>query len=220
MEDHIRRKQDKFKRQDAFMIENAADFPNGSPGDEFADINRAIAAEIDEFAAQQISGESSAAQAIGSKEDDLDRIEEILKSMNRAAAAFDYQEPGSAAKYRIPDNRSEQNILATARAWRTDSESLEAKFVRFGTDAGYREELQTLLTRIEAHNAQSDTSLEKRGEATGGLTDAAKRGMENSRRLDKVVRNVYKNSPRKLAAWEIASHLEAAPKREPKPPTS
>lgn len=219
MEDHIRRKQDKFKRQDAFMIENAADFPNGSPGDEFARVNRAVAAEIDELAAQQVSGGSSSRQSIDSKGDDLDRVWEILKSMNGSAIAFDYQEPGSAEKYRLPYNRSEQNILATARAWRTDSESLEAKFVRFGTDAGYREELQTLLTRIEAHNAQSDTNLEKRGEATGGLTDAAKRGMENSRRLDRVVRNVYKNNPRKLAAWIIASHLEAAPKREPKPPT-
>ena len=220
MKDHIRRKQDKFKRQDAFMIENAADFPSGSPGDEFAQVNRAIVAEIDELAAQQISGGSSSAQAVDNKDEDVDRVWAILKSMNRSAVAFDYQEPGSAAKYRIPDNRSEQNILATARAWRVDSEPLEAKFVRFGTDAGYREELQTLITRIEAHNAQSDTSLEKRGEATGGLTDSAKRGMENSRRLDRVVKNKYADNPRKLAAWTIASHLEKPPKREPKPPTS
>lgn len=217
MEDHIRRKQDKFKRQDAFMVENAADFLRDSPGDEFAKVNRDIAAEIDELAAQQISGGSSSAQAVDNKDEDVDRVWAILKSMNRSAVAFDYQEPGSAEKYRLPGNRSEQIILATARSWRIDSEPLEAKFVRFGTVEGYRAELQTLITRIEAYNAQADANLEKRGEATGGLTDAAKRGMENSRRLDRVVRNKYANNPRKLAAWAIASHLEAAPKCKPKP---
>lgn len=47
---------------------------------------------------------------------------------------------------------------------------------------------------------------------TGGLFDAAHRGMANGRKLNAIVRVKYDNDPQKLAAWTVASHLEKAPK--------
>lgn len=218
MKDSIRRKLDKFERQEAFMIDNAADFPAGTPGNTTAEVNRAVIAELNSLAAAQVSGGSSAAAAIGNKDDDFDEIYAMMRNMNRAANAFEVEEPGSNLKFRLPRNRSEQNILATARAYHADSEPLEARFIEYGLDERFRNNLQTLITSIELKNAQADTSLEQRAGATGGLIDAARRGMENSRRMNAIVRIKYADSPQKLAAWTVASHLERAPKKTPPTP--
>jgi len=218
MKDSIRRKLDKFERQEAFMIDNAVDFPAGTPGNTTAEVNRLIVGELNTLAAAQVSGGSSAAAAIGNKDDDLDEIYAMMRNMNRAANAFEAEEPGSNLKFRLPRNRSGQNILATARAYYTDSETLEAKFIEYGLDARFRNNLQTLITSIDQKNAQADTSLEQRAGATGGLIDAARRGMENSRRMDAIVRIKYADNPQKLAAWTVASHLERAPKKTPPTP--
>ena len=212
MRDVERRKLDKFERQDAFMIENAADFPVGSPGNAAAVVNRAIIAEMNSLAAEQVSGSSAAAQAVGNKDEDLDDLWEMMRNMNRAANAFEDEVPGSDLQFRLPRNRSEQNILATARAYYADSEPLQATFVEYGLTAFFRTALQSKITSIEQKNAQADTSVEQRAGATGGLTDAARRGMANSRKLDAVVRIKYANNPQKLAAWTVASHLDKAPK--------
>lgn len=218
MKDSIRRKQDKFERQDAFMVDNTADFPAGTPGNAVAVINRAVIDELNSLSATQVSRGSSAAAAIGNKDDDFDEIYSLMRNMNRAANAFDVEEPGSNLTFRLPRNRSEQNILATARAYHTDSEPLEAKFIEYGLDIKFRLDLQTLITSIEQKSAQADTSVEQRAGATGGLTNAARRGMANSRRMDAIVRIKYADNPQKLAAWTVASHLERAPKK-PTPPT-
>jgi len=214
MRDVERRKLDKFERQDAFMVENAADFPVGSVGNAAAVVNRSIVAEINSLAAEQVSGGSSAAAAIGTKEDDLDELWELMRQMNRAANAFDDEAPGSSMKFRLPRNRSEQNLLATARAYYTDSESLVDQFVEYGMSRFFRNQLQDKITSIEQKNAHADTSTEQRAGATGGLIDAARRGMANSRKLDAIVRIKYANNPQKLAAWTVASHLERPPKKK------
>ncbi|MDQ2746234.1 MAG: hypothetical protein M3T96_03135, partial [Acidobacteriota bacterium] len=64
---------------------------------------------------------------------------------------------------------------------------------------------------------------EKHGAATGGMNAAFRQTMELSSRRDKRIRLKYRRNPAKLAAWEIASHLDRAPKGKggttPKPPT-
>ena len=42
-------------------------------------------------------------------------------------------------------------------------------------------------------------------------------GMAEATQLDAIVNNKYARNPEKLRAWESASHIERAPKREKKP---
>lgn len=218
MDDKIRRKLDKFERQDAFMADNAADFPASSAGDTARLANRAIIDEINALAAQQVSGGSSAAASMSNKDEDLDELMLMLRNMNRAANAFEDEVSGSNLKFRMPRNRSEQNILATARAFHADSEDLKDTFIEYGLATRFRTDLQAKIDEIEQAGAQADTGAEQRAGATGGLVDAARRGMANSRKMDAIVRIKYSNNPGKLAAWTVASHLERAPKRAA-PPT-
>ncbi|HEY0427550.1 MAG TPA: hypothetical protein VGC76_07065 [Pyrinomonadaceae bacterium] len=213
MRDVERRKLDKFERQDAFMVENAAEFPSGSPGSAVAVVNKAIITEMRSHAAGQISGGTSAAQSIGNKDEDLDELMQMLRNMNRAANAFEDEVSGSHLKFRLPRNRSEPNVLATARAYYADSELLKEKFIEYGLAGDFREALLAKLTSVEQSGALADTGTELRAGATGGLLETARRGMDNSRKMDAIIRIKYFNNPHKLAAWTVASHLERSPQR-------
>ncbi len=220
MRDTERRKQDRFEREQAFMTDNAADFPGGTPGDVAAVKHTAIIDEMNTLAAQQVSGGTSAAQSFSNKEDLLDNLFSMIRNINRAANAFTDEIPGSNLKFRLPRNRSQQNLLATGRAFHTDATPLEAKFIEYGLGKFFLADLQADIDAVETADTAADTSDEQKAAATGGLIDAAKRGMANSRKLNAIVRIKYDNNPQKLAAWTLASHLEKAPKKAPpKPPT-
>jgi len=218
MRDVERRKLEKFERQEAFMVDNAADFAVGSVGNTAAVVNRAIIAEMNALAAEQVSGGSSAAQAVGNKDEDLDELWQMMKNMNRAANAFEDEIEGGDLKFRLPRNRSEQNVLATARAFYADSESLVETFVEYGLSQRFREALGEKIASITEQGSNADSSIEQRAGATGGLLDAAQRGMANSRKLDAIVRIKYASNAQKLAAWTVAAHLDRAPK--PKTPSA
>ena len=215
MRDVERRKLEKFERQQAFMQDNAADFLGGSPGDKAANENTAIIDEMRTLAAQQISGGGSAHQSIGNKDEMLDELMLMIRNINRAANAFEDEVPGSNLKFRLPRNRSQQNIVATARSFHTDATPLKLKFIEYGLEGSFLDDLQSAIDDFDAAGTSADSGEEQRAAATGGLIDAARRGMNNSRKLDAIVRIKYTNNPQKLAAWTVASHLDRAPKPKP-----
>ena len=57
-------------------------------------------------------------------------------------------------------------------------------------------------------------------ESTAAIGRLIKAGMKEVNYLDAIVRNKYARNADKLRAWDSASHIERAPVREKKPPTS
>lgn len=220
MQDGTRRKLEKFEREDAFMKDNAADFPGGSPGATAAATHVDIIDEIRDMAADQVSEGGELSQSFGNKEDSLDRIVATIRNMNRAANAFEDEVPGSNLLFRMPRNQSQQNLLATARAFHQDSVApLEAKFIAYGLAPTFRADLQAEIDSFDAAGTAADTSEAQKAAATQGLIDAARRGMKNSAKLNAIVRIKYENDSKKLAAWTVASHLEKAPATKKTTPT-
>ncbi|MDQ3820536.1 MAG: hypothetical protein M3362_23035, partial [Acidobacteriota bacterium] len=52
--------------------------------------------------------------------------------------------------------------------------------------------------------------------ATATIDDLIERGMRIVRQLDPIMRNLFEESPGKLAAWLSAAHVERAPQRRAK----
>ncbi|MGB7202012.1 MAG: hypothetical protein WBD16_07055 [Pyrinomonadaceae bacterium] len=213
MEDSIKRKLNKFEREEAFMVDNATDFGGATPGAVTAAALSAAIAEIQSLAAQQVSGASTAAQAFGNQDDALDDLIALTKKMNLAARGFDDEIPGSRDQFRMPRNRSQQNLLAAARAFHSDATPIRAKFEEYGLAGTFLDDLQAAIDSVETAAQSADSNVGQRAAATGGLFAAARRGMSLSRRLNSIVRIRYADDPAKLAAWTVASHLERAPKR-------
>ncbi|HEX8733939.1 MAG TPA: hypothetical protein VF721_01360 [Pyrinomonadaceae bacterium] len=218
-----RRKVDKLEREEVFLNDNIADFPAASPGGKALAELSAVISEIRTLAAEQVAAESSARQHIGVKDEEIEALRQSVRGINRAAKAFTGEIPGSDLKFRLPRNRSEQNLLATARAFLADAEPLKAKFIEYGLAADCLDKLEALIEAVEERGAAADSAGEQKSGATGGLVEAIRRGMDISRRLDSIVRIKYENNAARLSAWKTASRLERAPKKktdEPEQPAT
>lgn len=212
MKANQRRKLDKFERERRFMIDNAADFPSGSPGRKATAVHISIIEEVESLAARQRSGIDDSRQHTSVKDDHLDDLIEIIRDMNRVANAFADEVPGIEQKFRLPRSRSEKNYLITAQSYLTDAEALKAKFIEFGMDAEFLDDLQAAMLAVKGKGSDADSAVESQSAATGGLLDAIQRGMANSRKLDAIIKIKYRSNPAMLAAWAVASHLEREPR--------
>jgi hypothetical protein len=216
MERSQKYKLEMFEREEVFLKDNLADFPPNSPGGKALAELSAVIIMIRRLAAEQISGASGSRQHISVKDDEIDDLVRLIRKINRAANAFEEDMPGSDLKFRLPRNRSDQNLLATARAFLADAAPLEAKFIEYGLPADFLAKLQSLIDAVDERASAADSSVEQQAGATGGLLEAVRKGMSISRRLDSIVRNKYDDNPVKLGAWTTASHLQSAPEK-PKP---
>lgn len=214
MEDRETRKLDKFERQDAFMVDNAADFPNDSPGDKIITLMRADIALVRQYAAGQVGGVDTRSMHIVDKEDDLEELVRLMRLLDLAGDILADQYPGIENIFGVPRNRSEQSILAAARAQYDASEQYEAAIIEQEVPATFRADMLGLLDSIAAANQSADIAHEQGAGSTGGLKAAIARLDKNSKKLDAVNRIKYRNNPQKLAAWMIASHLERPPKKK------
>lgn len=223
MNDSLLRKNDKLGREDAFVVDNAADFPKDSPVDKLSkqiNIERAKALDFD---AAQTSGFGDQRQAQEIYETRRDGLIDLLDEFVLAAAIVDDDIEGTAAKFKNSYPRGDQKIIARAASFYNDSVNISSELTEAGLRSGGRDQLLTLHDEFQQAAAAHDTAEERHGEATGGMNAAFRQAMELSSRRDKRIRLKYRQNPAKLAAWEIASHLDRAPKGKggttPQPPT-
>lgn len=213
MDAYQQRKLNKYQAESAFMTDNAGTFAPGSPGGEAAAALASKISEVTQFAGLQSS--QAMRQNISIKGEMLEDLKSFLQKINRAANAMAEEIDGIETLFRMPRRRSEEIWLATARAFHTDSAPFESEFRNYDLPNSFRDDLMTLVNNVEAANNAADIAGEQRGGATAGIAAALRDCGKISRRLNAIVRNKFDGNPQKLAAWEIASHLEAAPKRAP-----
>lgn len=207
------RKLNMFETAKVFIDESAADFASVAPYAANSAKLADVIAKMREAAAAQISGESTARQSTGDKSELIDDLWQMIRNINRAANAFEDEIPTAADKFRLPRNRSQQNLTASARAIITDAQPLKANFIEYGLQDDFLEELQQLVDDIEQSKTQTAAGSGQRAESTEALIEQAREGMNIIRRFDSIIRIKYQNNAQKLAAWTVASHLDRAPRR-------
>lgn len=213
MEAVIKRKQDRFEAEGTFFDDNADVFPPDSPGGRAAARHREIVAAMRESAADQASGSGLAMQSAADKLDAYDTMWDIIRDMNYAAYIMKDDIPNITERFSVPDNRSQQNVAAQARANLADGTPLRVQFIEAGMSDDFLTSLQDAVGRFDASGSSADSQDERRSGATGGLFELSRQGMKNSRKMDALVRLKFKGNAAKLAAWKTAHHLDKAPKR-------
>lgn len=213
MEAKEMRKFDRGEREEAFMTDNADDFPKDSPGDKVIKLMRDDIALVRQYAAGQAGGTDERAQHVDEKDDLMDELMNTMRLLDYAADAQADEFPGIENLYGLPRNRSEQSILAAARAQYDASAQHEAGMIEYDLPQTFRADMLDLINRINQANQSADIAGEHGTGSTGGLKAAISRLNKNSKKLDRISRIKYRNDPEKLAAWIRASHLE----RDPQP---
>lgn len=217
MNDRERFRYDAFVRMKQFGADNATDFPAASIGGvQFAE-NATVVDLLDQATGEQAGSFGDTRFAFVGKETNRENLREGVSEISRTARSMNYQFPGIAAQFRMPRGNNDQELLAAARAFHSDSADYNDEFIAYGLPATFRADLQTDIDAFEASLGATGSAIDSHVEATAEIGAIVKRGMVARRILDGVVKNKYRNDVGKLAAWLSASHIEKAPKPEPRP---
>ena len=212
MTDSETRRLETFIRVRQFGADNQADFPDGSIGaTQFAEID-AVIGEVETLAGEQSAGRGAARQDFATKDTARENLREALYEITRTARSMKYQFDGIEAKFQMPENRSDQSLLATGRAFYDESADYQQAFEDYGLDRNFRPDLLADVEAFENSLDPTGSAIDSHVEATARIGAAIGRGMVARRILDGVVKNKYRNNVGKLAAWLSASHIERAPK--------
>jgi hypothetical protein len=224
MEDRELRSYEMVLRVRAFGAENAARFPPATLGGELFATIGAAAEELAGHAAAQVSGSSSARRGTATKAVARAALREELEMMRRTARSMALTTPGLDAKFRIPRNMTDQQLLATAQAFALDAVPLKGEFIRFGMSTDFLEDLNADIADLETALSSQQSGKSKQVMATAAIDDVLERALAAVRQLDAVVRNIFRDDPARLAAWQSARHVERARRSNaatpPTPPTN
>ena len=219
MTDAQRRRMDKLQRERVFLTDNAADFPKDSPVDKVSvRINPKMDAVLASDADLTLElGEKRAAQE--AKDTARDRLLELLRDFATGAIAIGDDVPGIRAQFRVPDNRSDQNLIAAATAFFEASAPHADKFEAAGLTTADRDNLNTFRDDFATARAAWQSAAEEHADAVGTLDALFRELMALSAKRSALVKLKYRDNPGKLAAWTVASHLARAPQRIKETPT-
>jgi len=142
-----------------------------------------------------------------------------LESIARTARSMAMTMPGLEDKFRAPRDLKDQELLGLARSFAADALPLKAEFVRRGLPADFLDELEDDLEAFEAAVNRRIQGTEAHITATAAIDDLIDGGIRTVRELGPIMRNIFAGDMATLAAWESASHIERAPRRN-RPPTS
>ena len=218
MNDEDRRRYEAFLRIIQFGVESATDFPAGSIGKAQFDEIAAVVELLDELATEKTAGFGEARFAFVGKDTARENLREKMSEIVETARSMVYQFPGIDAIFRMPRNRSDQQMLAVARVFLAEGAARQAAFVEYGLSATFLAELQAAVDAFEASLAPTGAATDAHVAATAEIGAAIRRGMIARRILLGVVKNKYRSNVGKLAAWTSASHIEKASQKQNEPP--
>jgi hypothetical protein len=221
MKDSESRSLDMLRRVRDLCATHAAQFPAGSKGKELLDALEQEINGLEEHAATQTSGKSTAQQGTGSRDDARQSLYRQLKAINLTAHSLAFETPGLDDKFRMPRGNNDQNMLNTARAFATDAAPLKTQFIQYEMPATFPEDLDAAIEAFEQAITSQNQGQQSALISTASLGASTERGVSLVRQLDAIVRNKFRDDPATLAAWESATHIERAPKgkaTQPKPP--
>lgn len=213
-----RRRYEMLVRVKQFGFDNAADFPAGIAAAKFAEIST-IVDNTEAIGGEQAGGMASAAQKFEVKDTARENLRDDMSAIARTARSMEYDFDGISDLFRFQRNLPDAAILATARAFHTESAGYQGDFVAYGLPANFRLALDANADAFEASFGETATATAEHVAATAELSSSIREGMIAKRILDGVVQNKYSDEPGKLAAWISASHVEKAPHTQiPAPP--
>ena len=213
MNDRETRRYDMFGRVQTFGKDNATDFAAGSKATGHFAANTQVIKDLDTEKAKQGGGTATAKEVL------LDALRLDLQNIARTARAIGENEPGFEDKFQSPSSPSQSALLTAADAFVLElgKAGVPAKFIAYELPADFVQDLKDDIKAI----ADADTDMESDDQegvaSTAAVGRLIKAGMAEVTQLDAIMHNKYARNPDKLRAWESASHIERAPKREKKP---
>jgi hypothetical protein len=116
------------------------------------------------------------------------------------------------------DRLSYTDLIQRTKAMYADSEANEQAFTDYGLDETFRADLKADYTALESGTQrQADAKTESVGD-TAQIDDVCDQILDVRDTLNRMLKNVYRNNPEKLAEWKSAAHIETRAPRDDEEP--
>jgi hypothetical protein len=208
----INRTYEMFVRVLSFAAERAGAFPSDSLGAEMVTELKRVVESLTEAGTTQTSGLTSVQRATAERMAAREALRESMQALSRTARVMALDTPGLETKFRLPRSGSDPALLQTARAFASDAVPLKDLFLRHAMHASFIEDFKEDIADLERAVAQQNTGRGAHVSATASVETEAERGMNAVRKLDVIVRNLFRDDAATLAAWESARHVESQPR--------
>ena len=212
MNDRETRRYQMFGRVQTFGKDNTTDFaPTGEASKRFTNVGQVIK-DLDAAKAGQQPGAATAKDVL------LDALRLDLQNVARTARAIEQDEPGFAAKYRLPDSPSHTALLTAADSVIVELKKagVAARFIAHELPADFVQHLTDDRKAIDDAQDAEESDDTEGVESTAAVGRLIRDGMKEVHYLDAIMHNKYARTPEKLRAWQSSSHIERAPQREKK----
>ena len=197
-----------------FATAEATSFPPAGVGGQlFTEIVFALD-QLDAHIASQVAGSNTARQGTEQKALAQEELLDLLMMIRRTARSMDHANPGVYATFRIPPDLSATELLGVAETFAVEGLRLKTEFISYGMPATFLDDLAEQIDEVRGAFDDQNAGARVRVTATMSIKEVLQRAFTALRRVDPIVRNIFRDQPAKLAAWESARHLERAPRRQ------
>lgn len=209
MNDKESRRYDMFTEVDAFAKDYLKDLAPESKGAKSRLTIAEVIEQLDISKVQQVHPRTTSVEVL------LDALLLDLKAIAKTARAIAQEKPGFEDPFIIRD-RNPAALLTAADTFLAalKKDGVAAQFLAYEMPADFVENLEADVKDIRA----SQTTLKSGTTAAVGKTKAVglliAEGMKAVNDLDAVVTNKYGRNAEVLRAWQAASHIKRAPKRD------
>ena len=192
---------------------NKADYSHLPDAAAHFTIVRDVIAKLAEYFSEQASG--AVTQAVEQKSVTRAAIRRRMKRFAATARGLNIDDPGLRRLFRVPDENSDQTLLAAAREFVEEATRFAAQFAARGITTAETEALADDIASLDAAiRAKASANTEGVG-ATAGVDAEIERGMDSEIVLDSIMKNVYYDDPVRLAEWKSARHVRSAKRTKP-----
>ena len=217
MDDRIRRLYEMFQRVTVFLTANADEF-NDIP---FVAVTvgklQPLTNQLGALGADKVTMTAAAKDSTLSRGDARDSLRGLLEYIAEIWRVS-YDEAGGAAnKYRVPAGTNDQNLIAAGKAFAAAFGADQTIFLEHGAPAATAADIQSKTDAFERAVTAAETAYGERVGANAGFSEPARAAKILVEKLAPTVKRRYRDDPRKLAEWLIASHVEKPSKRPASP---
>jgi hypothetical protein len=207
----MRKHSERAQRVDLFMDGSAEDFPANSKGGALAASFKEELSNLNALAVARSAGTSKRQQGTAGRRGAREALRQLVEAVADTAKSAARERPDIRGIFDLAGkDRSDQTLVAIARAFADAAAPLVGLFVEYGLPATLVNDL-----RAGADSLEHNISLQAEGAGAGVNTTASaeetyQRLADLIERLDPIVRNRYRGNQVKTNAWERARHLESA----------
>jgi hypothetical protein len=135
-------------------------------------------------------------------------LEDQLEAISQTARVIAEHMPEVGQKFVLPDIRSDQALLMTARLFAREAGPFEQQFVAHVLPKTFLADLQAAVGHFEQARHERDTARDERIAARAHITAALTAGLAAARALDVIVANRLRGDPATMAVWKRARRVQ------------